>query len=134
MKDIERLALAKTEILVDISRGVVPHAIARFAELHDYVDANWYGGLFDIDFNAVETAEIANRLQDALDHWLRAGRPLINPAQAYRELENIRLRPVDQRARYYAYMRAFHYRADMDAKTHIDDARRYAGMPERPTQ
>ena len=83
MTDTERLAQAKAEILKDIEDNVLPTDVSTFAELHDHVDANWYGGLFDIDLNKfTETVEIANRLQDALDACLRADRPAAtNPAQ-----------------------------------------------------
>ena len=36
---------AKNEILQDIENGIVPAHVSSFSELHDYVDANEYGGL-----------------------------------------------------------------------------------------
>jgi hypothetical protein len=36
---------SKAEILEDIAAGVVPNTVSSFSELHDYVDANEYGGL-----------------------------------------------------------------------------------------
>ena len=36
---------SKLEILQDIASGVVPGTVSSFSELHDYVDANEYGGL-----------------------------------------------------------------------------------------
>ena len=32
------------EILYDVSAGVVPRSVKTFSELHEYVDANCYGG------------------------------------------------------------------------------------------
>ena len=67
----ERIALAKLEIRSDVARGIVPPDVAGFSDLHDYVDANYYGGLID-DYDAVSTEE-ANAVQDALDKWLADG-------------------------------------------------------------
>ena len=36
---------SKVEILEDMSSGIVPTTVSSFSELHDYVDANEYGGL-----------------------------------------------------------------------------------------
>ena len=36
---------SKAEILEDIAQGTVPDTVSSFSELHDYVDANEYGGL-----------------------------------------------------------------------------------------
>jgi hypothetical protein len=73
------IARGKREILEDIKSGRVPSAVRTFAELHDYVDANEYGGLTDSPnlFGGVSRhAELSamNRVQDALDAWLRTGR------------------------------------------------------------
>jgi hypothetical protein len=57
----------KAEILADVAKGVVPGNVRHFAELHSYVDANGYGGLFDIP---VELG-LANAIQNALDGWLQ---------------------------------------------------------------
>jgi hypothetical protein len=34
----------KVEIMDDVKAGVVPATVGSFADLHDYVDANCYGG------------------------------------------------------------------------------------------
>src|SRR4051812_44680105 len=34
------------EVKEDIKSGLVPEKVSSFAELHDYVDANGYGGAF----------------------------------------------------------------------------------------
>src|SRR4051812_46983495 len=43
---VERM---KAEIAADIDRQVVPDTVTTFAQLHDHVDANGYGGFFDPD-------------------------------------------------------------------------------------
>jgi len=78
----ERLARVKREILTDVINGVVPPTVKSFSELHDYVDANCYGGLCD-ELGPLSRGhpvdgrrgwvEPINRLQDAVDKWIRAG-------------------------------------------------------------
>lgn len=63
---------AKAEILADAASGIVPRACASFSELHDYVDANGYGGAFEHDFNNEET-NFWNSVQDAVDVWIEGG-------------------------------------------------------------
>jgi hypothetical protein len=49
----------KIEILRDIDEGVVRVAVSNFAELHEYVDANCYGGFCDesiVDEAAIDLA------------------------------------------------------------------------------
>ena len=51
-----------------------------FAELHDYVDANEYGGLTAWPFRVEDgwsddDIDNMNQIQDTLDLWIRAGRP-----------------------------------------------------------
>lgn len=83
----------KREILADIgvavsSRGdVMPATISTFSELHDYVDANTYGGLCDEDSpyhylwdisddNGTPLAiDFAIAVQNVVHEWLQAGRP-----------------------------------------------------------
>ena len=43
----EAVARSKREIIADIASGRVPATVKTFSELHDYVDANEYGGLCD---------------------------------------------------------------------------------------
>lgn len=81
-----RVARAKAEILEDITTGRVPSSVSTFSELHDYVDANEYGGLCEDDLWPEEPdedpsrgermADLANEVQGAVDVWLRAGRPV----------------------------------------------------------
>jgi hypothetical protein len=67
-----RLEHAKREVLADVAAGTVPATAASFSELHDYVDANGYGGAFDDDAPEVWD-EVRNELQDALDARIRSG-------------------------------------------------------------
>ncbi len=63
------------------SRGdVMPLTVGSFSELHDYVDANEYGGICEDDlFDRIrELEEVTNRnlvdeLQNAVDAWIKEG-------------------------------------------------------------
>lgn len=85
MQTLAIIARAKTEILADIAEGRVPSTVTTFAELHDFADANEYGGLCEIemldddepgyDEDAAEAHNaMCNRVQNTLDAWIRAGR------------------------------------------------------------
>ena len=63
---------AKTEILADVAAGTVPSTCASFSELHDYTDANGYGGAFERPFDNDET-DFWNAVQDAVDRWIKRG-------------------------------------------------------------
>ena len=78
----------KTEILADVASGVVPRTVQRFSELHDFVDANLYGGtealLEELDATVPDTDEghsgaltalcdLANPAMDLVDEWIKAG-------------------------------------------------------------
>jgi hypothetical protein len=76
------IARSKREILADIASGRVPSTVATFSDLHDYVDANLYGGLCEegtvwVDPTAEVTIEhaydAANEVQNAVDLWLASG-------------------------------------------------------------
>lgn len=73
------VARAKREILADIREGRLPASVQTFAELHDHVDANWYGGAFADDwsneFGIDRHCNFWNRVQDTLSRWLAEGRP-----------------------------------------------------------
>ncbi len=70
---------AKAEIISDAKNGTVPATVSSFAELHDHVDANGYGGAFDwpivsdTKMLADEHTAYWNTVQDALDAWIRRG-------------------------------------------------------------
>ena len=79
---------SKAEILEDIATGRVPDTVSSFSELHDYVDANEYGGLCEegtwwslaeSDDDAAKAAnggmyllhfDQSNAVQNAVDAWL----------------------------------------------------------------
>lgn len=83
----QTVALMKAEILRDMACGIVPLTVASFSELHDYVDANCYGGFCDdkvVDsliafFGGRDSNEampdgmmkFINDAQTAVDHWLQ---------------------------------------------------------------
>ena len=68
----------KSEILHDIADGTVPADVMSFGDLHDYVDANEYGGFCE-DGNRVidglpsdQRCDVLNYCQDAIDFWLKS--------------------------------------------------------------
>lgn len=78
----------KKEILEDVRNGRVPVTVASFSQLHDYVDANCYGGtealLEEMDDAAPDTDEghraaldklcdLCNPAMDIVDAWIKAG-------------------------------------------------------------
>lgn len=72
----ETIELGKREIQNDIDAGTVPPTVQSFSELHDYVDANYYGGAFEQPFDGSDEAcHFWNQVQTALDEWIKKGRP-----------------------------------------------------------
>ena len=86
------IMIAKVEIMADIAVGIVPAMIHSFSELHNYVDANCYGGLTAEDEAQTERealfltdpateslyaddtfTDACNHLQDTISRWLEAG-------------------------------------------------------------
>jgi len=71
------IARGKREIREDVASGRVPAEVASFSELHDYVDANEYGGICDEALVSALSDEqfsaIGNVVQDALDAWIKGG-------------------------------------------------------------
>lgn len=63
---------AKAEILADIAMSRVPAKVQKFSELHNHVDANYYGGAFDAE---QIDATFWDNVQAHLDRWLKEGRP-----------------------------------------------------------
>lgn len=49
------------EIRADVRLGYVPESVSCFSELHDYVDANEYGGFCDDDFVDAMIAHFGDR-------------------------------------------------------------------------
>lgn len=76
---VPTVARGKREILQDIADGTVPATVTDFAQLHDYVDANYYGGAFEswTEGRPAEDEWVGfwNRVQEELHCWLKAGRP-----------------------------------------------------------
>jgi hypothetical protein len=72
------------ELQADIAAGEVPGNVRTFAELHDHVDANKYGGAFDWDRAGLplvgdvdDTAYVQahcdfwNAIQEGVNRWLQ---------------------------------------------------------------
>lgn len=74
---------AKSEIVYDVAAGIVPRSVSSFSELHDYVDANEYGGAVrwpedgppegDDESYVTEHCKFWNAVQDQLHEWLASG-------------------------------------------------------------
>lgn len=88
MPTVEGLAARmRAEVRADITAGTVPAGITEFAELHEHVDANAYGGAFssvipalyddndDLDPWADEYHERSLRAQDLTNAWICTGMP-----------------------------------------------------------
>jgi hypothetical protein len=57
----------QNEIAADMKSGIVPETVASFSELHDYVDANCYGGA-EFEFIRTDgTDESESAARDAID-------------------------------------------------------------------
>lgn len=74
----ERIALAKKEILADVKAGIVPRSVPDFSTLHNYVDANGYGGWFrDEDkkwaYRSGSDVPMANAMTDVIETWIKQG-------------------------------------------------------------
>lgn len=78
---------AQREILDDIKNGPVPYTVEGFGELHDFVDANEYGGLCEDEvvnagnalwpmrtdadtFSTQEFMDICDEIQTHVDKWI----------------------------------------------------------------
>ncbi|WP_232431327.1 hypothetical protein [Cupriavidus sp. UYPR2.512] len=79
------IELGKAQIQQEIASGHIPPTVKTFSALHDYVDANEFGGLCADDGDlprlfprvtegdAETFCEAANQVQQALDTWLASG-------------------------------------------------------------
>ena len=81
---------AKSEVLADVNAGTVPRTCASFSELHDYTDANGYGGAFERPFDNNET-DFWNAVQTAVDGWIKQGglKACLTDAEARRIVDEI---------------------------------------------
>lgn len=86
----EIIAQCKAEIQADIAAGFVSADVSSFGGLHDYVDANCYGGFCDDEIADAMIAHFGGRdehdgmpkgmhnlideVQDAINTWLASGR------------------------------------------------------------
>lgn len=81
------VAMMRAEVLACIRSGQIPQTVLAFADLHDYVDANEFGGFCDsrctLDVGADRDCRFVNDAQDAVHYWLQARRPTIYADIAY---------------------------------------------------
>ena len=78
----------KAEILADVASGRVPRRVKSFSHLHDFVDANCYGGtekmLEELDAAGPDTDEqhvanlgrlcdLCNPAMELVDQWIKDG-------------------------------------------------------------
>ena len=70
------------EIMSDVQKGIVPTNVPDFSALHDYVDANLYGGAdywpnmpseTDDERYQNDFCRFWNAVQDREDAWIKAG-------------------------------------------------------------
>ena len=82
--------LAKLQIIDDIRHGIVPATVTSYSELHDFVDANFYGFGFDSRFFTDAMIDshhdghdsrpyerhisVTNAMQDHINGWIEQGR------------------------------------------------------------
>lgn len=73
---------AKHEVIEDMDAGYVPKTVGSYSDLHDHVDANYYGGVFEwpgplpSDQDGVYADlfwKFWNGVQDAVDDWIKKG-------------------------------------------------------------
>lgn len=74
--------IAKRQIEIDVITKRVPTSVRSFSELHDYVDANYYGDAFEwpelpceVDDEIYQCAHLYfwNEVQNRVHAWLAAG-------------------------------------------------------------
>lgn len=68
----KHFSLAKKQLLADIRTGLVPKGIKSFDDLNDYVDANYYGGFIEEDYELSEDFVLENKVQKSLDTWIKS--------------------------------------------------------------
>ncbi len=70
---VDRVKMAKKSIRKDVKSGIVPRTIESFSDLHEYVDANKYGGFLEQDYEMTENFELENRVQEQVNDWIVKG-------------------------------------------------------------
>lgn len=65
---LEIIERAKAEIRQDVMAGVIPGNTYDFEKLHDYVDANEYGGF--TEDNATTDYDLIVSVQSELNAWM----------------------------------------------------------------
>lgn len=82
------VAMMRAEVLACIRSGQIPQDVRTFSDLHDYVDANEFGGFCDprctLDVGEDRDCAFVNDAQDAIHYWLQALRPHVYADTAYR--------------------------------------------------
>ncbi len=76
MTRTQRVAIGRAQILEDVYRGVfIAEDIQSFSDLHEYVDANKYGGFLEpVDFQPWrDWRREVNAVQDQLHTWIVNG-------------------------------------------------------------
>jgi len=72
-----RVDRSKREIIADVEADTIPAPLIRgFADLHDYVDANEYGGLCedrDIEEEDEAFVDMASEVQERVHQWILRG-------------------------------------------------------------
>lgn len=72
----------KAEILGDVRNGIIPKTVAGYSDLHDYVDANCYGGtetlLDELDQGVPETDEARQAVWDALYNVMKPAMDIVD--------------------------------------------------------
>jgi hypothetical protein len=66
----QAISRGKGELLQDVRQGKIPASVRSFAQLHDYLDANYYGGAFEQNDLTIQEW---NQVQAALDQWIAGG-------------------------------------------------------------
>ncbi len=111
------LARAKAEIIADLEAGTIPASCASFGDLHNYVDANGYGGAFEEsnpDIWEPSEMEFWNEIQDTLNAWIVAGALRANEAEFRKGLDSTieRADALQLASKLLGKLRSKHYSLD----------------------
>lgn len=106
----ESIDQMKREITEDVLTNLVPKTCATFSELHDYVDANGYGGFCEDEYfeKMIQhfggrdedegipdgMTDYLNKAQDAINQWIHTGALLNLPANQTDALMRVQLASV----------------------------------------